>query len=606
MSAFASTRRCVVVAIMATLFVIPQNAHAFSWFQVGGFDVVWPGAESVRYLSPSTFPPGGETDILILESMVLWNIVPGSVFEYSYIRADQDYPIDNFDGFSDTAAVPSEDLDPGVLGVTFLVNNGAVWFDMDMVFSDFPEGVGYTLDTNPTCDVVAAPIPDGGFSFLLVAVHEMGHALGLGHEPVGDEPAGFSWFVTTMNPRYPSGGPIGDQNIVETHADDRNGVRYLYPASGPSNPPVRDLANANFTAGTTLGKAIPVFFTPAIVYPGDTLTARSVIENFGVTNELTVSQGFYLSTDETITTSDTDLGALLWDIAYGDGFDFDVDIDMPADMAAGTYYLGSIFDDLNEVAETFEDNNTVVYCEPLIVGQRVPDFGNLGSDVAVCGQPYLSAPPVVTLPLNMAPIMWTLDNPEPGMAIDPQTGKITWPNPVPSPFQYRIFVRATNGAGSVTKDIFIGVTGAPPQITPIADATIAPCDGAYVGPTPQLTNPACMAPVLNWSFDGTPPQGMTINNGSGVVTWNDPTPSSTPYTIAIRATNAQGNGVVSWGLTVAGGDLTGDSQMDIADIAPFVDILLGQSPSVAAADMNCDGAVDGRDVQAFVDSLIGA
>ncbi|MCB9855142.1 MAG: matrixin family metalloprotease [Phycisphaerales bacterium] len=592
------------IVALASFANVP-SLHAFSWFQAGSVNVVWPGAQSIRYLSPSTFPPGSETDVLILESMVLWNIVPGSVFEYSYIRNDQDYPIDNFDGFSDTAAVPAEDLDPGVLGVTFLVNSGAAWFDMDMVFSDFPEGVGYTLATNPTCDVVAAPIPDGGFSFLLVAVHEMGHALGLGHEPIGNEPAGFNWFVTTMNPRYPSGGPIGDQNIVETHADDRNGVRFLYPASGPSNPPVRDLANADFTAGPVLGKAIPVFFTPAIVYPGDLLTVRSVIENFGITNEFTISQGFYLSTDETITTSDTDLGALLWDLAYGDGFDFDVDIDMPADMAAGTYYLGSIMDDLNQIAETFEDNNTVVYCEPLIVGQRVPEFGNLGADLAVCGQPYSSDAPTVTLPLNMAPITWSLDNPEPGMTINPMTGAISWPAPVPSPFQYRIFVRATNGAGSVTKDIFIGVTGAPPQLSPIANATIAPCDGAYVGPTPQLTNPTCMAPVLNWSFVGSPPPGMTIDNGTGVVSWNDPIPSLSPYTIGVRATNAQGNGTVSWQLTVAGGDLTGDSQIDVADIVPFVDILLGQAPTDQAADMNCDGFVDGRDVGGFVASLIG-
>lgn len=602
---FSLRKGAVACATLAIVLFAGSRAHGFSWFQIGGFDVVWPGGQSIRYLSPSTFPEGSETDTLILESMVLWNIIPGSVFEYSYIRNAQEFPIDNFDGFSDTAAVPAEDLDPGVLGVTFLVNDGAIWFDMDMVFSDFPEGVGYTLATNPTCDVVAAPIPDGGFSFLLVAVHEMGHALGLGHEPVGDEPPGTPFFVTTMNPRYPSGGPIGDQNIVETHADDRNGARYLYPASGPSNPPVRDLANANFTAGPVLGKAIPVFFTPATIFPGETLTVRSVIENFGITNEFTISQGFYLSTDETITTSDMDMGALLWDLAFGDGFDFDVDVDMPADMASGTYYLGSILDDLDQIPETFEDNNTVVYCEPLMVGQSAPEFDNLGADIAVCGQAYTSDPPNVALPLNMAPITWTLDNPEPGMTINALTGEISWPNPIPSPFQYRIFVRATNGAGSVTKDIFIGVTGAPPQLAPIGDASIGPCDGAYVGPIPQLTNPTCMAPVLNWSFDGSPPPGMMINNGTGVVTWNDPIASPTPYTIAIRATNAQGNGTQSWQLTVAGGDLTGDSQIDAADVAPFVAILLGEAPTNLAADMNCDGVVDGRDVGAFASALVG-
>jgi len=601
------TRKPLLTLLLLMLMIVvgfgTSSAHAFSWFTFGPSTVIWPTAQSTRYLSPSTFPIDSDTDLLIRESMVLWNIVPGAVFTYDFIRNEQDFPIDNFDGFSDTAAVPAGDLDPGVLGVTFLVNNGPDWFDMDVVFSDLPEGVGYTLDTNPTCDVVANPTPDNGFSFLLVAVHELGHALGLGHDPVGDEPPTASWFIATMNPRYPSGGPMGDQNITEVHSDDRNGIRFLYPASGPSPNPETDLANANFVSGPVLGKAIPAFFTPTTVFPDDTLTLRSVVENFGATNLLTVSQGFYLSDDATITTGDILLGNLLWDFAIGDAFEFDVDAIMPEDIAPGTYYVGSILDDLNEVTEVFEDNNVVLYCDALTIGQLAPSFTLAGSALGTCGQAFTGPTPVVDKPLNMGPIVWSLDNPEPGMSINPNTGEIIWPSPVPSPFQYRIFVRATNDAGSDTRDVFIGVTPAAPQLQSIPDDTLSSCDATYTGPTPVLTTPSCMTPILNWSLeDG--PAGMTINSSNGVVTWNTPVPNAMPYTITVRATNAQGNGDVSWSLTVGGGDLNGDQVLDVNDIPTFVDMLLRNQPATTAADQNCDGNVDGLDIEALLALLL--
>lgn len=582
-----------------------ERAGAFSWFQWGPYDVVWVPSQSVRYLSPSTFPPGSQTHTLILESMGLWNIVPACEFTYSYINAPQDYEIDNFDGFSDTAAVPAATLDPGVLGVTYLVNDGPVWYDMDVVFSDLPQGVGYTLEGNPPCDVVTAPTPVNGFSFLLVAVHEMGHALGLGHEPQGNEPSGFSWFVATMNPRYPSGGPIGQENIVELHTDDRNGARYLYPHSGPSGPPYRDLASAGYTAGPIVGKAIPLFFSPTSVGPGGTVSMRSVIENFGTSNEFFVAQGFYLSVDDWIEASDLFLGELLWDIAFEDAFDFDVDVEMPADIAAGTYHLGTILDDLDEVDEEYEDNNAVSYCTPLTITRLAPVINNLGQDVTACGQPYASDAPTVTHPINMAPITWSLDNPQPGMTINPASGVVSWASPAPSPFPYLVYVRATNSSGSSTSPLFIGVTSATPVIAPIADASLSICATTYAGPTPAVTNPSCMNPILTWSLDTGPP-GMTINFGTGVVSWPNVQPSATPLPVTIRATNAVGSGTRTWHLRFTGGDLNGDSLLTPADVPGFVDVLLGGNVAgAAAADVNCDGVADGRDVQTLVNLLLG-
>ncbi len=149
-----NTRMGLIALLGLAVVVGGDRTDGYSYFTSGGVPVTWAGAQSVRYLSPSTFPPGSQTEFLVLGGMGLWNIVPASTFEYSYGTLDQDYPIDHFDGYNDTAAIPSDQLDPGVLGVTYLVNDGASWVDMDILFSDDPVGVGYSFETNPNCDVI--------------------------------------------------------------------------------------------------------------------------------------------------------------------------------------------------------------------------------------------------------------------------------------------------------------------------------------------------------------------------------------------------------------------------------------------------------------------
>ena len=61
----------------------------------------------------------------------------------------------------------------------------------------------------------------------------------------------------------------------------------------------------------------------------------------------------------------------------------------------------------------------------------------------------------------MSPVAWTLDQAPPGMTIDGQTGVVSWASPVESPFLYVIVVRATNGAGTVTQQMFLGVGPVP-------------------------------------------------------------------------------------------------------------------------------------------------
>lgn len=568
------------------------RVSGYSYFVWNGIPVTWPGGVSLRFLSPSTFPAGSVAELHILEAMGLWNIVPASSFQFTYARLDQDYPIDHFDGYNDTAAVHPSQLDPGVLGVTYLVNNGPDWFDMDILFSSVPLGVGYTFDPNPDCHVVDEPTPSNGFSFLLVAVHELGHSLGLGHEPVGNEPAGTPWFIATMNPRYPSGGPIGQENIIEVHTDDRAGVRFLYPHSGPSGPAYVDLACSGYASSATIGRAVPVSFTPGVVYPGDTVSAVTVLENLGTTSHFFVRLGYYLSTDEVITTADAFLGALHWDLAFEDAVQFGVAVPLPADIAGGSYYLGSILDDQQSVAELYEDNNAAVYCEPLSVARLAPVIQPPGQVIIPCDSSYMGSAPGVTHPLNMAPITWSLDNPLPGMTINSGTGVITWPQPVHAAFPYALTLRATNSAGTSTQMLFLGVAQSPPALTPPPVAHVS-CTPAFSMPAPALTLPGCMVPVLFWTLDFGP-AGLMVHPATGTLTWPNPTASAADHHAVLRAINGAGSGTVDVFLRVLAADMNGSGSITLSDVPGFVACLSGPAGAVAAGCGCAEGHVDGR------------
>ena len=52
----------IVLGLVGALWIGGDRTDGYSYYQLGGVNVVWTGAQSVRYLSPSTFPEGSVTE----------------------------------------------------------------------------------------------------------------------------------------------------------------------------------------------------------------------------------------------------------------------------------------------------------------------------------------------------------------------------------------------------------------------------------------------------------------------------------------------------------------------------------------------------------------
>jgi len=177
------------------------------------------------------------------------------------------------------------------------------------------------------------------YEFNTVAIHEFGHALGLEHE---------NRWVATMNSIYHANNHL-------IHGDDRAGCRHLYPSGS-----MTDITLTNWTKNdNSSATAARLVNGPTSATAGQTVSTEWVLENLGTTS-ITCDVRWYLSTNSTITTSDTVLSTNTgaWISGAGSGT-FTKNLTIPSGTSAGTYWIGLIVDYNNAVAESNENNNAL-------------------------------------------------------------------------------------------------------------------------------------------------------------------------------------------------------------------------------------------------------
>ncbi|MBO5541526.1 MAG: Omp28-related outer membrane protein [Muribaculaceae bacterium] len=96
-----------------------------------------------------------------------------------------------------------------------------------------------------------------------------------------------------------------------------------------------------------------------------------------------------------------------------------------------------------------------------------------------------------------------------------------------------------------------------------------------------------------------------VKDNLGIIAFVSEYDSSNPVACGVANTNllrADRFGDISEGVT---GDVTGDGQVDIADVNGIIDMMLGKAESMNIADVTGDGQVDIADVNAIIDMMLG-
>ncbi|MCZ7583389.1 MAG: hypothetical protein M5R36_08695 [Deltaproteobacteria bacterium] len=217
----------------------------------------------------------------------------------------------------------SDDVDDNFSGVTMIVNGGGqyscVILEADVIMNADRDFVYSVPSTYYDPDVVA----DGGERYMRALIlHEMGHAIGLGHEDDA---------FSMMNYWHPTdGGPFVNRSsawMVDALPDAREGLREIYPDSGSE----RDLAVLNLWVDSSdifdPGATYPVAYakklckpakgtgwtssifaedfpycatSPSVtVCPGDSVRTRFAVANYGTSSETATLQ-LWFSTDESL------------------------------------------------------------------------------------------------------------------------------------------------------------------------------------------------------------------------------------------------------------------------------------------------------------------
>ena len=332
--------------------------------------IIWPGKQIQYRASKFSFPPGSPRRTALVSVLDRWNESPCDFTYLAPIWDDPSVGVYN----KESEVWFTSDPCVGAVHVTGLLKwNGdtAEFTESDVFFSLVP----WPLDAPNTpwainSDNQNLMLVYGGWAGMWepAAVHEVGHGLGLAH-------TNNTYNIMGDHRHYPHAN-CGKVRIY-VGEDAGNGAIFLY---GPTTAVFsNDLGVSHWKHigkdgeysvhgptqifaedGITL--VASTYFEGEIrrynVLAGSTYKVEFTYENNGLYNLTNVDVGYYISTNNCITTCDTLFSYHTRDFYRDTVYTMKQSLTIPGNLIAGqTYYLGVIVDYTNEYFEFVESNN---------------------------------------------------------------------------------------------------------------------------------------------------------------------------------------------------------------------------------------------------------
>lgn len=352
-----------VIGALLALSTVSFGAQAAEWntCSTNGKALTWPIHQTAdMYISTKSIPERSVWDIHTLKMMGQWMTVGGSNFKFGMVR-DRDGTTHTHNGINeiDFKDLPFESSiartymrfdcywerdapETGLVEADISLNKRYSWTVADFKGADTATGAA-----------------DSPFNFEIVMLHELGHALGLAHSDS---------HLATMSGYYPYGGPNGHKNEVEPHADDRYGLRILYPGGSTE----RDLSVSRFHDTVYAAKLnfVSTTHTDGLVITrlnkGGQYDIQYTVENLGTRTEI-ANILFYISTTPYISIEDAFIGSAALSMPAGTVWSAEKRITIPTSLASGTYYIGYLVDPTLYIPESNEGNNSVSLLHPVTI-----------------------------------------------------------------------------------------------------------------------------------------------------------------------------------------------------------------------------------------------
>jgi len=338
-------------------FAFCTAAPAYEYSTSGGSKICWDDTSVKLRMSEISFTEGDAWSDAFEMAINQWTKNPSPFYFYPQYG---DGSVSTNNSQSEVFFTTDSNFLGGAPAATLVASRGdeIVWTDIgfDAAF-DWMSG-----------DTATSSVGYGGNfrPFTSSAIHELGHALGLDHEDDEYNMMGTSYTHLSCNAGSLIFGPGEDASngavflygLYSEDFEDVGATHWKYLGRDGNGYSTHTRTVVKSSGGTTLAVHAGTEDDPCYeVTSGQTVKVEFTLENNGKHTQSPLV-GYYFSSNNNITTSDTLLTTRTPTIGRNSVYTTDYTVTLPNNLLSGhTYYLGIIMDKNDTLSEVREGNN---------------------------------------------------------------------------------------------------------------------------------------------------------------------------------------------------------------------------------------------------------